>query len=80
MDILIYEIDFKLERNMLVEHVYPVVREHCRSLGLEFEVLDLRWGITDEVVNEHLVEKICLAEIENCKKLSPGLNFVVSIG
>lgn len=70
--------DFKMERNYLTKHAYPVLQEYCIANGLSFEVVDLRWGITDEVVNEHLVEKLCLLEIENCKRISPHLNFVVS--
>ena len=71
--------DFKTERNVLAQKVYPELERYCQEMGLKFEVVDLRWGITDEVVNEHLVEKLCLLEVKNCKEISPNFNFVVCV-
>ena len=39
----------------------------------------MRWGITDDAVEQQLVTKICLYEIEKCQKESIGPSFVVSI-
>ena len=38
----------------------------------------MRWGIRDEALDDHTTTEICLSEIENCKKLSVGPNFMVS--
>lgn len=45
---------------------------------LDYQMVDMRWGVTDDSQNDHTVEKICLLEIGNCQKISLGPNFVVS--
>ena len=37
----------------------------------------MRWGITDEAMNQNLGEEICLNEIEKCRNESIGPYFVV---
>ena len=71
--------DYKPERNLLVREVYPRLQQSCASLGLDFQVVDLRWGITQEATNDHIVESLCLQEIDQCQRLSRGPNFVVSL-
>ena len=38
----------------------------------------MRWGVTDEMLNDHQVTDLCLKEIENCRQVSCGPHFVVS--
>ena len=45
------------------------------TLNLQF--VDLRWGITDEAVNQQLSTQICYDEIKKCQKESIGPSFVV---
>ena len=45
-----------------------------------FQVADMRWGIRDEALDDHSTTEICLSEIENCRKLSVGPNFMVNGG
>ena len=74
-------VDYMSERNWLVREAYPRIREYCRTeLQLDFSVVDLRWGITDDATNEHAVEDLCLTEIANCQRVSLGPTFVVSEG
>ena len=73
-----FNTDYKEERNALVRSAYPELKAYCSSLGLDFQVIDLRWGIPDDTAIDHRMEKICLKEIENCQRLSRGPNFVVS--
>jgi hypothetical protein len=40
--------DMQAERRVLVERVFPRVREWCQSRGVSFTEIDLRWGITEE--------------------------------
>ena len=40
----------------------------------------MRWGIRDESTDDHSTTNICLKEVENCKKMSLGPNFVLLIG
>ena len=38
----------------------------------------MRWGVTDDVMNDHQVSQLCLQEIKTCQQISCGPNFVVS--
>lgn len=58
--------------------VYPKLRTYCQRHGLEFQVVDMRWGVRDEATADHKTSELCLQEIRNCQRLSPGPNFVVS--
>ena len=69
----------RAERNTLVREVYPHLRDYCASVGLDFQVVDMRWGVTEDSINDHSVEKLCLLEVANCQKTSVGPNFVVCI-
>ncbi|ELT97480.1 hypothetical protein CAPTEDRAFT_103802, partial [Capitella teleta] len=73
--------DMAAERNALMEHVYPKLKDFCRDkYGLEFQVVDLRWGIREEAQDDHTIIETCLQEIERCKKTSIGPSFVVLMG
>lgn len=71
-------LDTHAERDYLIEHTYPKLREYCKkTYGLEFQVYDMRWGISNEITNNHLTTTVCLNEIKNCQKNSAGPNFIV---
>ncbi|OAF67265.1 Leucine-rich repeat and WD repeat-containing protein [Intoshia linei] len=73
--------DTKHERNALIEKVYPRVKEFCRvNYGIDFQVVDMRWGVRDEATDDHMTADICLNEIKNCQRLSIGPNFVLFSG
>ncbi|XP_064626001.1 uncharacterized protein LOC135486827 [Lineus longissimus] len=73
--------DMLQERNLLVENVYPKLREYCREkYGLEFEVVDPRWGIKDETFDDHSFTERSLAQLQDCCSSSPGPYFVALIG
>eukprot|EP00118_Oscarella_pearsei_P010463 m.64383 g.64383 ORF g.64383 m.64383 type:complete len:1662 (+) comp35248_c0_seq9:54-5039(+) len=72
--------DTKVERDMLMETVYPCLKSYCRSLGLDFQIVDMRWGVRDESVDEHLIVDLCLAEIKLCQEISVGPQFVTFLG
>ena len=38
----------------------------------------MRWGVTDEMLNDHQVTDLSIKEIENCQQVSCGPSFVVS--
>ncbi|VDM45229.1 unnamed protein product [Toxocara canis] len=70
--------DTTVERNALMEDVYPALKEFCREThGLDFQVVDMRWGVRDEATDDHMTTKLCINEIGNCQRLSLGPNFVV---
>ncbi|KAK7464547.1 hypothetical protein BaRGS_00037908, partial [Batillaria attramentaria] len=73
--------DTTLERNNLMEKVYPKLKEFCREKhGLEFQVVDMRWGVRDEATDDHMTTQLCMQEIDNCQRLSMGPNFIEQIG
>ncbi|KAL3876006.1 hypothetical protein ACJMK2_033895 [Sinanodonta woodiana] len=72
--------DMREERNMLARVVYPRLQKICADQDLEFQVVDMRWGVTDDSQNDHSVEKLCLLEVENCQKDSLGPNFMLITG
>ncbi|RWS26802.1 NACHT and WD repeat domain-containing protein 2-like protein, partial [Leptotrombidium deliense] len=73
--------DMSMERNYLMQNVYPKLKDYCKEkFGLEFQVVDMRWGVRDEATDDHSTTELCLKEIKNCQKLSVGPNFVVFLG
>lgn len=44
---------------------------------MQFQVVDMRWGVRDEATDDHMTTELCMREIENCQRLSMGPNFVV---
>ena len=57
--------------------VYPSLRTYCQQRGLEFQVVDMRWGVRDEATADHKTSELCMQEIRNCQRLTAGPNFVV---
>ena len=50
------------------------------SLNLHLsQVVDMRWGITEDSTNDHSTTKICLQEIRRCQQISVGPSFVVRV-
>ena len=60
--------DMLMERNTLMEYVYPKIKEYCREKhGLEYQVVDMRWGVRDEMTNEHATTALCMNELRGCQ-------------
>lgn len=59
--------DMGTERNLLMEDVYPYLRALSRKLGYSFNVSDMRWGVRDEMTDEHQAVEICTTEIQRCR-------------
>ncbi|RVE74155.1 hypothetical protein OJAV_G00038410 [Oryzias javanicus] len=72
--------DMSSERKALLEKAFPEVLLFCRRLGLVFEVVDLHWGIRNDPFGDHKACEISLQEIQMCKRLSAGPNFVALLG
>ncbi|KAK5869245.1 hypothetical protein PBY51_023979 [Eleginops maclovinus] len=72
--------DMSIERKALLEKAYPEVLAFCRSLGLVFEVVDLRWGIRSVPSGDHEACKISLQEIQTSKRISAGPAFIALLG
>ncbi|XP_012940861.1 uncharacterized protein LOC101863359 [Aplysia californica] len=73
--------DFVEERNAMAQNVYPKLRDYCRDkYGVDFQAVDMRWGISQEARNDHSVTDLCMAELEHCQDLSIGPNFAALVG
>uniref|UniRef100_A0A914QX54 DUF4062 domain-containing protein n=1 Tax=Panagrolaimus davidi TaxID=227884 RepID=A0A914QX54_9BILA len=70
--------DTTLERNALMEDVYPALKMYCREThGLDFQVVDMRWGVRDEATDDHMTTNLCINEIHNCQKVRSFSKFVI---
>ena len=45
--------DTTVERDYMKQYVFPDVELRLRELGLTFDVVDLRWGMTDAFGDHH---------------------------
>eukprot|EP00049_Salpingoeca_infusionum_P015661 m.306518 g.306518 ORF g.306518 m.306518 type:complete len:2218 (-) comp15923_c1_seq2:58-6711(-) len=68
--------DLKVERDELWQRAFPLIRQQLKQLNLEFQVVDMRWGIRDESTADHKTTDICMEEIRACQTESLGPNFV----
>ncbi len=67
--------DTHTERDYLIANIYPKLKAYCKTAhNLDFQVLDMRWGINNEVSNTHMATTICLNEIKICQQSSLGPN------
>ena len=71
--------DTFVERNTLMERVYPRLKSYCQERGYDFQVVDMRWGVRDESTDDHMTTELCMRELHACQKLSTGPNFIVSL-
>lgn len=66
-------LDMQKEREILNQEVFPIVKGECDRLGVPFNMIDLRWGITEEDQAMGNVLELCLNEIQHCKPFFIGL-------
>lgn len=72
--------DFIVERQILNDKVFPKVEKHCREHGFIFQVVDLRYGVPKRAGEDNSTMKICLEEVERCKRTGYYLNFLMLMG
>ena len=72
--------DLKEERNILQKEVFPQLRSLCMENNCRFQAVDLRWGVREEASLDQKIMKICLDEIDRCKRITPRPNFIVLLG
>ena len=63
--------DMQAERDYLLRHVFPEVRERCAERGATFTEIDLRWGVTEDEARSGATVAICLSEIDRCRGFPP---------
>lgn len=72
--------DFKLERQVFRNVVAPRLREVAGRSGADFQLVDLRWGISERDAKAHDTMRICQNEVLRSMEVSPRPNFVGLIG
>jgi len=70
----------KAERDFLMRDVYPFMQELCKMLGLEFETVDMCWGVRESTTKSHNTSILCMKEIKKCLAMSLGPTFICLIG
>ncbi len=65
--------DLDAEREHLIKKVFPEIRAVCRSRGVTFTDVDLRWGLTEEEGTLGRIIRICLEEIDRCRPYFLGI-------
>ncbi|XP_070552815.1 NACHT and WD repeat domain-containing protein 2-like [Ptychodera flava] len=69
--------DLEFERNALAERVYPKLRTFCRERGIEFQAVDLKFGLSRESYENLVTMESFIGEIKRCQQLSMGPQFLI---
>ncbi|KAL4232251.1 hypothetical protein ACF0H5_009825 [Mactra antiquata] len=72
--------DMQSERNWLMKYALQDLKQYCQKYELEFQLVDMRWGVREDVVDDHGTTQVCLQEIKTCQKVSRGPYFVTILG
>ena len=65
--------DMQAERDYLVKNTFPAIMQIARRRNVEFSVVDLRWGVTEEEAHEGKVIEICLNQIQDTRPFFIGI-------
>ena len=68
------------ERDYLIEHVDPLLRNMALRFGLDYEPSEMRWGINKFATERHETSAICMSELRRCQEVSAGGNYVLILG
>lgn len=72
--------DMERERDALQMYVVPRLQSWCQNQGWQFEMVDLRWGISEEASQANRTMSICLEELATCQNLSPKPHLLLLLG
>jgi tetratricopeptide (TPR) repeat protein len=61
------------ERDALCRFVFPYLEDFCGKRNIGFTGIDLRWGVTEEEVQQGKTVALCLSEIDNCRPYFLGI-------
>ncbi len=65
--------DLQEEREYLIKKIFPEIRALCRTRGINFTEVDLRWGLTEEDVALGQVIRTCLEAVDRCRPYFIGI-------
>ena len=69
-------LDTRFEQDAILERAVPELQEFCRGLGLQFQIVSMRWGVLPRSGNDHLTAELCMAQLHRCLEESAGTAFV----
>lgn len=72
--------DFQWERELVNTDVLPALNRELLSLGARIDLIDLRWGVSEEAGLDHATTDICLREVERCCSRDTKPAFVLLMG
>ena len=71
--------DMKMERNLL-QDIFSELKEEYSIQNWQIDMIDLRWGISQEAGLDNKTMQICKEELKRCQQLSPKPNFIILLG
>ncbi|KAJ3209721.1 hypothetical protein HDU67_005979 [Dinochytrium kinnereticum] len=72
--------EMTVERERFYETAVPMIREACFAMGLEFRMVDMKWGAQEMWFEPAQWSKLCLWELEKDIKESMSVNAIVFFG
>ncbi|XP_076114826.1 uncharacterized protein LOC143082831 isoform X2 [Mytilus galloprovincialis] len=72
--------DSVTERSVLMEKVFPQLRNFCAAKGFELDVYDLHWGLKDCTFDDHSLPETCLNTLHSCLSSQYEINMVLFLG
>ena len=71
--------DKQYEREV-IDKLYSRFREISDSIGFQFQIVDLRYEMKDEIINDILVAQLCRDEVAYSRRISLGPSLVILAG
>lgn len=69
--------DTKHERNLILTDLVPRISKWCSdNLGVSFQVVDMRWGLRDEMTSDHRTLDMCIRELRRSIDESSSVCFL----
>ncbi|KAI6649186.1 NACHT and WD repeat domain-containing protein 1-like [Oopsacas minuta] len=64
----------------IINKLYDHFREFCENYGLQFQLIDLRYHMNDDIINDILVAQLCRQEVVYSRVISLGPGLVILAG
>lgn len=68
--------DTQFEQDFMLLHCFPFLRQYCDQLGLDFDIVSMRWGVRARANNAHRTSEMCLEELHYCLEESLGIGYI----
>jgi len=72
--------DTKFEQDFMLAEIFPFLREICLELGLDFDVVSMRWGVNGKAGDTHKTSELCMQQLEYCKNNSISTAYITFQG